>query len=101
MQMRDQLGTIYDDAAFGALYPHQGQPAEAPWRLALITIMPFADDLTDRRAADAVCSRIDWKYALGLALTDAGFHDSVLSNVHGAKLAHRGAHGTIGGTIRS
>jgi transposase len=41
--------------------------------------MPFADALTDRQAADAVRSRIDWKYAWGLELTDAGFHDSVLS----------------------
>jgi transposase len=41
--------------------------------------MPFADDLTDRQAADAVRSRIAWTYALGLELTDAGFHDSVLS----------------------
>jgi transposase len=79
MQMRDQLGTIDDDAAFGALYPHRGQPTEAPWRLALVTIMQFADALTDRQAADAVRSRIDWKYAVGLELTDAGFHDSVLS----------------------
>jgi transposase len=79
MQMRDQLGTIYDDAAFEALYPHRGQPAEAPWRLALVTVMQFADALTDRQAADAVRSRIDWKYALGLELTDAGFHYSVLS----------------------
>src|ERR671914_404279 len=79
MHMRDQLGTIYDDAAFEALYPHRGQPAEAPWRLALVTVMQFADALTDRQAADAVRSRIDWKYALGLELTDAGFHYSVLS----------------------
>jgi transposase len=34
MQLRDRLGTIDDDAAFGALYPPRGQPAEAPWRLA-------------------------------------------------------------------
>jgi transposase len=79
MQMRDQLGTIYDDAAFGALYPQRGQPAETPWRLAVVTVMQFADDLTDRQAADTVRSRIDWKYALGLELTDAGFHYSVLS----------------------
>jgi transposase len=72
--MRDQLGTLYDDAAFGALYPHRGQPAETPWRLAVVTVMPFADALTDRQAADAVRRRIDWKYALGLELTEAGFH---------------------------
>ncbi len=90
MHMRDQLGTIYDDAAFEALYPHRGQPAEAPWRLALVTVMPCADALTDRQAADAVRSRIDWKYALGLELTDAGFHDSVLSKFR-ARLVAGGA----------
>jgi len=79
MQMRDQFGTIYEDAAFAALYPRRGQPAEAPWRLALITVMQYADHLTDRQAAEAVRSRMDWKYALALELTDAGFHYSVLS----------------------
>lgn len=70
MQMRDQLGPIYDDAAFADLYPCCGQPAETPWRLALITVMQYADNLTDRQAADAVRSRIDWKYALGLGLVN-------------------------------
>src|SRR5262245_43137809 len=49
MQMRDQLGTLYDDAAFGVLYPQRGQPAETPWRLAVVTVMQFADGLTDRQ----------------------------------------------------
>ena len=59
MQMRDHLGAIYDQFAFEALYPQRGKPAEAPWRLALITVMQFAEDLTDRAAANAVRSRID------------------------------------------
>jgi len=79
MQMQDQLGPLYDDATFADLYPRRGQPTEAPWRLALITVMQYADNLTDRQAADAVRSRIDWKYALGLELTDPGFDHSVLS----------------------
>src|SRR5262245_53806067 len=79
MQMRDHLGAIYDQSAFEALYPQRGKPAEAPWRLALITVMQFAEDLTDRAAANAVRSRIDWKYALSLDLTDPGFHYSVLA----------------------
>ena len=79
MQMRDELGSIYQDEMFSALFARRGQPAEAPWRLALVTVMPCADALTDRQAADAVRSPLDWKYALGLELTDAGFHDSVLS----------------------
>ena len=79
MQMRDHLGTIYAHTAFEALYPPCGKPAEAPWRLALITVMQFAADLSDRAAANAVRSRIDWKYALSLDLTDPGFHYSVLA----------------------
>jgi transposase len=79
MQMRAALGTIYTNTQFADLYPAVGQPAEAPWRLALVTIMQFAENLTDRQAAEAVRGRIDWKYALGLELTDAGFDFSVLS----------------------
>src|SRR5271165_4828056 len=70
MTMRDEFGTLYEDEDFAALYPAVGQPAEAPWRLALVTVMQFAEDLTDRQAAEAVRSRIDWKYALGLSLRD-------------------------------
>lgn len=79
MKMRDELGVIYEDEQFADLFPRVGQPAEAPGRLALVTIMQFAESLTDRAAADAVRSRIDWKYALGLELEDAGFHYSILS----------------------
>jgi transposase len=79
MQMRDTLGTVYTHTAFADLYPALGQPAEAPWRLALVTLMQFAENLTDRQAADAVRGRMDWKYALGLDLTDAGVDFSVLS----------------------
>jgi hypothetical protein len=42
MHMRDELGTIYEDESFAHLFSHTGQPAEAPWRLALVTIMQFA-----------------------------------------------------------
>lgn len=79
MRMRDELGTIYDDKMFGTLFPACGQPAESPWRLALVLIMQFAENLSDRQAADAVRARIDWKYALSLDLTDPGFDFSVLS----------------------
>src|SRR5437899_3684863 len=41
--------------------------------------MQFAEGLSDRQAADAVRSRIDWKYALSLELTDPGFNHTVLS----------------------
>ena len=82
MQLRDTLGTIYTDEAFADLFPTHGQPALAPWRLALITIFQFMEHLTDRQAADAVRDRLAWKYALSLELTDTGFdHTASLSFV--------------------
>ena len=79
IKMRDILGTLFEDEQFTELFPPQGQPAQAPWRLALTSVFQFAEGLSDRQAADAVRSRIDWKYAPGLDLTDAGFHFSILS----------------------
>jgi transposase len=79
LRLRDELGTIYEDAAFAHLFPDRGQPAEAPWRLALVSVLHYAEGLSDRQAADAVRSRIDWTYVLGLELTDPGFDASVLS----------------------
>ena len=78
LSVRDALGTFYDDERFAGLFPDRGQPAETPWRLALVTVLQFAEGLADRQAADAVRGRIDWKYALGLELTDPGFDFSVL-----------------------
>jgi transposase len=76
--LRDELGAIFADADFADLFPKLGQPALPPWRLALVTILQFREDLPDRRAAEAVRARIDWKYLLGLELTDPGFDHSVL-----------------------
>jgi transposase len=79
MRLRDEFGAIYEDQLFAPLYPAHGQPAASPWRLALATVMQFAEGLSDRQAADAVRSRIDLKYALSLELTDPGFDHTVLS----------------------
>lgn len=76
--LRDNLGSIYSDVDFTTLFSQRGQPAESPWRLALISVMQFIENLSDRQAAEAVRSRIDWKYALSLPLTDPGFHFSIL-----------------------
>jgi transposase len=78
LSLRDELGAIFADADFADLFPKLGQPALPPWRLALVTILQFREDLPDRRAAEAVRARIDWKYLLGLELTDPGFDHSVL-----------------------
>jgi len=78
LKLRDELGTLYGDEDFAPLFPRRGQPALPPWRLALVTILQFCENLSDRQAAQAVRARIDWKYLLGLELTDPGFHYSVL-----------------------
>jgi transposase len=83
LRLRDALGTIFTDAPFARLFATRGQPAACPWRLALVTLLQFAENLSDRRAADAVRSRIDWKYLLGLELADPGFDASVLSEFRG------------------
>jgi transposase len=74
MRMRDALGPLYSNPQCASLFSHTGQPAEAPARL----VMPCAEGLADRQAADAVRSRIDWQDALGLELTDPGFDSPVL-----------------------
>jgi transposase len=81
MRMRDELGTLFDDALFSTVYSPEGQPAQHPWQLAMVSVMQFAETLSDRQAAEAVRARMDCKYALGLELTDEGFHYSVRSRV--------------------
>lgn len=87
LQMGDHLGTLYQDQQFASLFPTRGQPAEAPARLALITVLQFVEGLSDRQAADAVRGRIDWKYVLALDLTDPGFDFSVLCEFRARLLA--------------
>jgi transposase len=77
LRLRDELGTHLDEALFMAVSSSEGQPALHPWPLALVSVMPFMEHLSDRQAAQAVRARIDGRYALGLEVTDEGFHSSV------------------------
>jgi transposase len=88
VRMRETLGPIFANPDFAALFPQRGQPAQDPARLALVTILQFAEDLSDRQAADAVRARLDWKYMLALELDDPGFDASVLSEFRTRLLAH-------------
>jgi transposase len=87
LTFRDALGTVFQDDDFAALFPLNGQPGLPPWRLALVTLMQFRENLADRQAAAAVRARIDWKYLLSLELTDPGFDFSVLSEFRDRLLA--------------
>jgi transposase len=79
MRVRDELGGLFEDAGFAGLYGRRGRPGLSPAQLAVVTVLQFTENLTDRQAADAVRARIDWKYCLGLDLADQGFDFSVLS----------------------
>ncbi|HEY0780745.1 MAG TPA: IS1182 family transposase [Gemmatirosa sp.] len=94
MRLYDDLHMVVEDQDFADLFPARGQPAEAPVRLALATLLQFLEGLTDRQAADAVRTRIDWKYVLCLELTDVGFDHTVLSEFRTRLLAH-GAEGRL------
>ena len=87
LQIRDTLGSIYQDETFTSLFSRRGQPAQAPWQLALVCVMQFIENLSDRQAAEAVRARIDWKYALSLPLTDSGFDYSILSEFRARLIA--------------
>ena len=86
--LSEELGTLFNDQDFVELFPPRGQPAVAPGRLALVTLLQFAERLPDRQAADAVRSRIDWKYLLGLELTDPGFDHTILSEFRRRLVEH-------------
>ncbi len=88
MRMYDELRMLVRDADFTDLFPPQGQPAAAPARLALVTLLQFWEGLTDRQAADAVRTHLDWKYLLCLELTDRGFDHTVLSEFRTRLLTH-------------
>ena len=79
MEMRGLLGGFVRDHDLDRVYLLRGRPVEAPWRMALVTVLQFREGLSDRPAADAVRSRIDGTYALSLALTGSSFDYSVLS----------------------
>ena len=87
LTLRDELGPIFSDLDFVGLFSKTGKSAVPPWQLALVTLMQFRENLSDRQAADAVRSRIDWKYLLGLELTDCGFDFSVLCEFRDRLLA--------------
>jgi transposase len=86
--VRDRLGELFADEEFGGAFGVRGRPGWSPGRLALITVLQMAENLTDRQAAEAVRDKLSWKYALGLELTDTGFDASVLSEFRARVIAH-------------
>jgi transposase len=88
VQMRVRLGQWMGDELFAAAFGVRGRPGWPPSRLAVVTVLQMAEGLTDRQAAEAARTRLDWQYALGLALDDEGFDFSVLSEFRGRVAGH-------------
>jgi transposase len=83
VQVRDRLGQWLQDEEFAAAFGIRGRPGWSPSRLALVTVLQRAENLADRPAAEAVRTRIDWQYLLGLPLDDPGFDHTVLAEFRG------------------
>jgi transposase len=79
MCRREALESLDEDHSCAQRFPARGPPAEAPRRPALTTVLPLAEGLSDRQAADAVRGRLDWTDALGRELPDPGVDPTVLS----------------------
>ncbi|WP_374778161.1 transposase [Streptomyces sp. NBC_01310] len=61
MWVRDHLDGLFTDEDFAEWYPSNGRRGLSPARLALVSVLQYAEDLTDRQAAEAVRCRLDWK----------------------------------------
>ncbi|NIY65468.1 transposase IS4 family protein [Streptomyces malaysiensis] len=95
IRVRDELGVLFTDEQFAGLFPVRGKPAWSPGRLGMVLVLQFVEGLTDRQAAEAVRARIDWKFALGLELTDPGFDFSVLSEFRDRLAGADGGRGVL------
>jgi transposase len=79
MRVRERLAVVFADEPFAGAFGVRGAPGLAPGMLALVTVLQFAENLTDRQAAQMTVRAIDWKYALGMELADTGFDFTVLA----------------------
>src|SRR6266581_3855280 len=87
MSLKQQaIGPVHEETARiaraaypkGNIYLQLVQVFETALRLALVSVLQFREGLSERQAADAVRGRLDWKYLLGLELSDPGFDHTVL-----------------------
>ncbi|MFB7740451.1 IS1182 family transposase [Streptomyces sp. NPDC056112] len=88
IRVRDALGPLFEDASFIEAFPVRGRPAVSPGALALVSVLQYAEGLSDRQAADQVRARMDWKFLLGLELDDPGFDFTVLGDFRARLIEH-------------
>ena len=79
LRLRDEAGPLFYEEEFSDLYSWKGTEEIPASYLATVTVLQYAEGLSDRQAAEQVRGRIDWKYLLGVEITYAGFDQSALS----------------------
>ncbi len=82
----DQLDTLLNGINFVDLGISGRKSASSLSLLALITILQYNEGLPDKQAAEAVRTRIDWKYALHLPINFPGIEPGVLCGFRSALL---------------
>jgi transposase len=88
IRIRQALGPLFEDESFAEAFPARGRPAISPGALALVSVLQYAEGLSDRQAADQLRARMDWKYLLGLELDDPGFDFTVLGDFRARLIEH-------------
>ncbi|MGW2937141.1 transposase, partial [Streptomyces sp. NPDC001156] len=88
IRVREAIGPLFEDASFAEAFPPRGRPAVSPGALALVSVLQYAEGLSDRQAADQVRARMDWKFLLGLELDDPGFDFTVLGDFRARLIEH-------------
>jgi transposase len=88
IRIREALGLLFADEDFAAAFPRRGRPAVSPGALALVSVLQYAEGLSDRQAADQVRARLDWKFLLGLELDDPGFDFTILGDFRSRLIEH-------------
>jgi transposase len=71
---------VFPDELFADLFPSgRGRPSVPADQVATVMVLQVLEGLSDREAAQQLACNIAWKVAVGLALTDQGFHPTVLT----------------------
>lgn len=71
---------LFPDDMFADLFPSgRGRPSQPADLVATVLVLQSLEGLSDRDALQALATDLRWKVAAGLAITDPGFHPTVLT----------------------
>lgn len=78
--LADHRKDLFPDELFADLVPSgRGRPSVPADQVATVMVLQALEGLSDREAVAQLRQNIAWKVACGLALTDQGFHPTVLT----------------------